>query len=84
MRRGNRLLGVVSWQASFGASDHLLMALPQGSEEEDVRALLVHALKRVPSTRAISMDYPAGQFQGAIQAAGFDERQTLIWMVLPL
>lgn len=84
MLRGGRLLGVASWLASPGAADQLLLAAPPESAEDDMHALLVHALQRAPSQRPVSMNYPAELFKGAIQAAGFSARQTLIWMELPL
>lgn len=80
MLRDKHLLGVVTWKASAGASDQLFLAAPLESDEDMIYALLVHALQRIPSTRPVSLDYPAGQFSGAIQAAGFIARQTLIWM----
>jgi GNAT superfamily N-acetyltransferase len=84
MFRQGRLLAVASWQAAPSAADHLLLAAPPDSNENDVHALLVHALQRAPSRRSISMNYPAELFVGAIQDAGFTTRQTLIWMELPL
>lgn len=84
MQREKRLLGVASWQSSHGASDLLFLALPEKTNDEDVQALLVHALKRIPSPRPVSMDYPTGQYQRAIEVAGFNIRQTLIWMELLL
>ena len=78
--RNRRLLGVASWQASHSASDSLFLAAAPDALGEDIRALLIHAVRRAPSRRSLSMDYPAGRYGEAIRAAGFSIRQTLIWM----
>jgi ribosomal protein S18 acetylase RimI-like enzyme len=82
--RDRRLLGVLSWQAAHSSSDSLFLAAAPQAGDDDIRALLAHAVSRVPSQRPLSLDYPGGQYGDAMRAAGFTIRQTLIWMERPL
>jgi ribosomal protein S18 acetylase RimI-like enzyme len=83
-RRGSRLLGVMTWQASMGYSDHLWLAVDPDGDETAVAPLLKHALRCCSPRRMLSLDYPAGKAVQAIHSAGFQEHQTLIWMSLDL
>jgi GNAT superfamily N-acetyltransferase len=82
--RANRLKAVLAWQATSGTYDYLYLAASPTTEHDDIYALLLHALERMPTRRFLSMDYPASKFSEAIHAAGFSNRQTLIWMELSL
>lgn len=79
---GGRLLGAVNWQSFHGPTDYLWLAFPPDANEEVVRTLLVHARRRIPSQRRIAVDFPANRFSRAIQEAGFQIGQTLMWMEL--
>jgi GNAT superfamily N-acetyltransferase len=83
IRRGKQLLGVLAWQASLGYADNVWLAASPESEDGAVTKLLQHALRHLPRKRSLTLDYPAGRASQAIQAAGFREHQTLIWMELP-
>ena len=80
--RGERLLGSIAWQPTPGHANALWLALPPGSDERVAYALLAHARQHAPSQRTLMLDYPAQQYQRAIQAAGFYAHQTLVWMEL--
>lgn len=82
LRRGKHLLGAVSWQASAAKANLLWLATPPLVNERVVYALLQYARSSAPTRRTLVLDYPAGQANQAIQAAGFTARQTLIWMSL--
>lgn len=76
----NHLQGVISWQATRSYADSLWLALDPEAETGTAYALLIHAHQHLSPRRPLSLDYPAGYASQAIQAAGFDAQQTLIWM----
>jgi GNAT superfamily N-acetyltransferase len=78
--QGNQLLGVVSWQATRSYADSLWLALDPETKSEAAYALLIHARQHLSPRRPLSLDFPAGHADQAIQAAGFRDQQTLIWM----
>lgn len=79
VRRG-QLDGLAAWQSSPGSANILWLAAPQPAEPLAIQALLLHARRNIPSQRSLILDFPAGQLEAPIQAAGFHPRQTLIWM----
>jgi ribosomal protein S18 acetylase RimI-like enzyme len=79
VRRG-RLDGLAAWQSSPGSANILWLAAPQSAEPQVIQALLLHARRNIPSQRPLILDFPAGQLEAPLQAAGFHPRQTLIWM----
>ncbi len=83
-RRDGRLLGVLTWQASMGYSDHLWLAVDPDGDETAVAPLLTYALKCCSPRRMLSLDYPSGKAIQGIRSAGFTEHQTLVWMALDL
>lgn len=80
----NRLAATVSWQASAGSANSLWVASPPQVDEIALRLLLQYARRQAPARRPLEFDFPAGQTNAAIAAAGFTAQQTLIWMELPL
>ena len=83
--RGSHLLGVLAWQATSMYTDTLWLAVqPDAEEDEAVSAILLHIRRRHTSHRPLSLDFPAGRYAQAIQAAGFSLHQTLIWMSVDL
>lgn len=80
----SRLLGAVAWQTTVGYANALWLAAPPFSDERVIQALLVHARQHIPSARPLMLDYPARQYEQAIEKAGFTAHQTLIWMELKL
>jgi len=80
--QGRRLLGVLSWQTSHSYADYLWLAASPQVEEGVITALLLHARQQLSARRPLALDYPAGRLESAIQGAGFQPHQTLIWMVI--
>jgi ribosomal protein S18 acetylase RimI-like enzyme len=78
--QNDRLLGVLAWQDTATFSDALWLAAPEESEDMAARVLLEYIRRRMNATHTLTLDYPAGRAVEAIQAAGFDLHQTLIWM----
>jgi GNAT superfamily N-acetyltransferase len=83
-RDGDRLLGVLAWQATNMFADSLWLTTNPEYEEEGTLALLTYGVKNLSHRRPLALDFPAGCAVDAIQNAGFHHHQTLIWMVLPL
>jgi GNAT superfamily N-acetyltransferase len=80
--QGDELLGVLTWQSTHSYADALLLATAPEYERDAAFVLLANARKRLPSRRALALDYPAHQAEEAIRAAGFHIHQTLIWMAI--
>jgi hypothetical protein len=78
--RNGGLTGAVSWQSKPGQHHSLWLAAPRKADEAAIQALLQHARRDIPNHIPLTLDYPAGQSETAIQAAGFRNHQTLIWM----
>lgn len=78
--RNERLLGAVAWQSTGGHSSLAWLAVPPKGDPRVVQALLLYARKRALPQRTLMLDYPAREYETAIQAAGFYPQQTLIWM----
>jgi len=79
-----RLLGAASLYAPVSGSNELWLAIPPDGDESVAQGLLLHARQHLHPKRSLILDYPARRFDQAIQAAGFSEHQTLIWMSLSL
>jgi ribosomal protein S18 acetylase RimI-like enzyme len=80
IQRQDKLAAVVSWQAMPGQGNILWLAAPQEADELAIQELLQHARKNLPARRLLTMDYPADRCTAAIEAAGFQAHQILIWM----
>lgn len=78
--RGGKLCAVAAWQSAQARHNILWLAAPPDADERALQYLLEYARRRIPSNRPLSLDYPAGQSETAIQNAGFRRQQTLIWM----
>lgn len=78
--RGADLLATLSWVPHGGRTDTLYAATGTGSDPEALTQLLIHARRTLSSRSALSLEYPAGEMTGAISAAGFRSRRTLLWM----
>ncbi len=82
-RQNNNLLGVVTYEVTRSHSDWLWLACPQQHEDDALRALLPAA--RMPHRiRPLMVNYPAGRAADAFEFAGFEARNTLIWMQITL
>jgi ribosomal protein S18 acetylase RimI-like enzyme len=78
--RKDSLLATLSWIPN-GRGDGLFAAAGERSDPEALTALLLHARRDMHySYPHIALEFPAGLFDDAIQAAGFKSLRTLIWM----
>jgi GNAT superfamily N-acetyltransferase len=80
VRRDNLPSAVVSWQANVGRTNRLWVAVPPEGNEGILTALLLHARHESFWQEKISLDFPAGQYNESIEAAGFHPSRTLLWM----
>jgi GNAT superfamily N-acetyltransferase len=76
----DRLVGILTWQASSNFADHLWLATHP--ENEDLAAYnLLSSVRQSPTLRRpLALDYPSDRAVEAIKAAGFHPHQTLVWM----
>jgi len=74
------LAGVLACQSTYTRSHVLWLAAKPGFHEVAAQALLHHARQNLGIRRHLVMDYPSQYARQAIEAAGFREHQTLIWM----
>jgi ribosomal protein S18 acetylase RimI-like enzyme len=79
-RRQGQLIGVVTWCPSRSSSDYLWIAAGLEFEEEAIHTLLPAAVRKLPRNRSLTINYPAGRAVQALEAAGFHNSHTLIWM----
>jgi ribosomal protein S18 acetylase RimI-like enzyme len=78
--RKDNLLATLSWIPT-GRGDSLFAAAGERSDPEALTALLLQARRDLyHSHPRISLDFPAGYFDHAIQSAGFKSLRTLLWM----
>lgn len=75
-----RLIGVLAWQPLNYRSDQLWLAADPENEDKAIRALLSHLQGKLPYRRDLAIEYPANRSFQAFRDAGFEIRQTLIWM----
>ena len=73
---------MLSWQAMAGMNDRLWVSAPPQGSEAALTALLLYARRNLPWRQNLMLDYPAGEYSAAIQAAGFQPARTLLWMKL--
>lgn len=78
--RKDDLLATLAWIPT-GRGESLFAAAGERSDPEALTALLIQARRDLYHFHPrISLDFPAGMFDDAIQAAGFKSLRTLIWM----
>jgi GNAT superfamily N-acetyltransferase len=71
---------VISWQAMAGRNNRLWIAIPQEGNKDTLTGLLLHVRRALAWREKINLDFPAGLYRDAIEAAGFHPQRTLIWM----
>ena len=81
-RTDGGITGTLSWQANFDHNDRLWAAVPPQGSERDLTALLLNARIKLPWRQTLVLDYPAGENDASIEAAGFRPNRTLLWMKL--
>jgi ribosomal protein S18 acetylase RimI-like enzyme len=70
----------LAWIPSGREPNALWLASGPGSSPEALTDLLLHARRTVTGHPRLTLDYPAGEADAAIRAAGFAAQRTLIWM----
>lgn len=79
--RKGRLLGILSWQHSYGDyANPLWLAVPANVEPQAVQALLSSVRHNWGGQKRLLLNTPAQLTPDAIRESGFSEQQTLIWM----
>ncbi len=76
---GEQLEAVLTWIPG-GYEASLYAALDARSDPRGLTALLSRVRRELAYRKHIPLELPAGQFETAIQAAGFKPDRTLIWM----
>lgn len=80
IQRDNRLLGVLTWQASRYLADRFWLAAPPESENAALESILPFIRREQYLRRPVSLNYPAGRAVESLQKAGFEPKNTLLWM----
>ena len=78
--RDDKVSGILAYQSTRSYADNLWLAPPPDGDDASMLALLNAARHSLPPHRPLTIDFPAGSAEQAIQAAGFQVHQTLIWM----
>jgi GNAT superfamily N-acetyltransferase len=81
-RTNGALSAILSWQAFPEKNDRLWAAVPSQGSDKALTTLLLHARRSLPWRRALNLDFPAGEYDASIEAAGFHALRTLLWMKL--
>ena len=82
VERGNVLLTVLTSHYDGGHAAALWLAAPEAGKVDEmaVQAALIAARKTTGKHRPLSLNLPAGYAVTAVQSAGFQVQQTLMWM----
>jgi predicted N-acetyltransferase YhbS len=81
-RTNGGISAILSWQGIPDMNDRLWASVPSEGSEAALTALLIHGRRNLPWRQNLSLDFPAGQYSAAIEAAGFRQNRTLLWMKL--
>jgi len=76
----DRLLGVLTWQASHAHADYLWLAAPPETETLALRTIMPFLRGESHLRRPLSLDYPADRAVDVLHDLGFEFQHTLIWM----
>lgn len=74
------LLAAITWISSFGRSQPLWAAIPEGLNDRAFTALLLFVRRVLSGQENLLLDLPGGLAIEALHSAGFNIRRTLIWM----
>ena len=78
---GSRTMEAALAWIPYGRGEALFAATGDGSDPNALTAVLLQARRELSySYSTISLEFPSGALDGAIQAAGFKSLRTLIWM----
>jgi ribosomal protein S18 acetylase RimI-like enzyme len=78
--RADQLQAALAWIPFGREGNSLWLATGPDSSPEAVTSLLIHARRALISYPRLALEYPAGESDDAIRAAGFTALRTLIWM----
>jgi ribosomal-protein-alanine N-acetyltransferase len=79
VQKDGQLQGVLAWIPSL-RSTPLWLACGPDANPESISALLAQAHRDLRYHQNLKLEHPAGAQEEAIQAAGFENYRTLIWM----
>ena len=79
-RKNDPPAAVLSWQGMGGGNNRIWAAIPEGGDEGALTELLIHVRHIIYWREKLSLDFPAGQYNTSIEAAGFHLYRTLLWM----
>lgn len=79
-RKGNDLIGLVTWEPSRTYADTLWLATDPDEEESAVTALMTGVQMTMRRKRPLMVNYPANHANAAFEQSGFLPHMTLIWM----
>jgi hypothetical protein len=78
--KNNEMEAALAW-IPYGRGESLFAATGERSNPDALTVLLLQARRELShSYPNIALEFPAGEFDNAIQAAGFKSLRTLIWM----
>lgn len=78
--RTGELLATLAWVPQGGRSESMYAATDGDRDPQALTQLLLHARRVLSNHTYLSLDFPAGEREDAIRAAGFTPRRTLLWM----
>jgi ribosomal protein S18 acetylase RimI-like enzyme len=81
-RKGQRDIGLLTWQPHSRHADHLWLASSEENEASVVAGLMPSIRRQLAHRRRMLLDYPADRIILPLHEAGFHIQQTLIWMRL--
>ena len=76
---GDKLLATATWVPTYRVPNALWLAAAPDSGMAVTRVLEA-ARRDLAQYRKVSVEYPAGELRTEIEAAGFEEFRTLLWM----
>jgi predicted GNAT family acetyltransferase len=78
--KDHQLQAALAW-IPYGRGESLFAATGEQSDPDALTALLLQARRELSNSYPnIALEFPTGEFDNAIQAAGFKSLRTLIWM----
>jgi ribosomal protein S18 acetylase RimI-like enzyme len=80
VRSGSQLEAALTWQPGYGQTDRLWAAVPPEGAAPALTALLLRARRDLAWRQTLMLDLPAAEYRAAIEAAGFHQQRTLVWM----
>jgi ribosomal protein S18 acetylase RimI-like enzyme len=79
VQKNGKLQGVLAWIPTVHNAP-LWLACDPGADPESITALLLNAHRDLGYRQGLTLEYPTGFQEDAIQTAGFTVSRTLIWM----